>query len=85
MEAVNYDKKKYRNHVLGGCPGALGRLASKDMFLFLFGPAVRGGTQSRCTPTGTVDFLRHATAFWVEATLETGNYEHLGPGESWSP
>ena len=69
----------------GGCPEALGQLASKGMFRILFGLAVWGGTQSRCTPTGTVDFLRHAAAFWVEATLETGNYEHLEPGGSWRP
>ena len=50
MEAVNYDKKKCRNHVLGGCPGALGKLASKGMFRTLFGPAERGGYTEQVRP-----------------------------------
>ena len=37
-----------------------------------------GGTQSRFTPIGMVDFLKHETASWVEAKLEAVNYDHVG-------
>ena len=42
-------------------------------------------TQNRSTPTGTIDFLRHEVGSWVEAKLETGNYEHPGSSKSWRP
>ena len=62
----------------GGCPGALGKLARNGWFHICFGPSVWGGTQSRFTPIGMVDFLKHETASRVEAKLEVVNYGYPG-------
>ena len=59
-------------------PGALGKLAYNGCFPLLFGPSMWGGTQSRWTPIGTVEFLGPEITSRVEAKMEAVNYEHPG-------
>ena len=83
LEAVNYEQSgtafqaaENSKSLFEGCPGALGKLASKGMFQCLLCPSWPGG--HKFTPD--CDFF-YFLIFLVEARLEAVNSEHPG----WKP
>ena len=73
----------------GGCPGASGKLASRDMFRALLSSSWSGN--HKFTPDddffGFLDRRRAGgrkfLTSWVETRLEAVNYEHPGSRSNW--
>ena len=88
MNTLGRGAENSKSH-FGGCPGALGKVASKGMFRAPLGSSWAGG--HKLTPEdGFLQLLgarpgwrQKIKAFWVETRLEAVNYGHAGSRPSW--